>query len=170
MDHIHEGSHIEDVERPASGEGGNFAVACTWPENVASTAHRRNSCVVAGRLVAEDSGADHGAQVGGSLQRCRSSSVGATVEGRSLRQDLASQLGLAVRTRGKTDALTREVVEAVDGDHALAGMARVHDGDGRQGGGEPTAREALEAARREDDDKTAAQDGEGLVLAGGVWC
>lgn len=143
-------------------------MAYTWPENVASTAHCRNSCVVAGRLVAEDSGADHVAQVGGSLQRCRSSSVGAAVEGRSLRRDLASQLGLAVRTRGKTDALTTGVEEAVDGDHELAGTARVHDGDGRQGGGEPTAREALGAARRKQGDKATAQDGEGLMLAGGA--
>lgn len=63
---------------------------------------------------------------------------------------------------------------AVGEDHALAGMARVHDGDGRRGDGEPTARAAREAARMEADAEAdvgkaaAAQDGEDLMLAADV--
>lgn len=48
-------------------------------------------------------------------------------------------------------------------------MAHVHGGDGRQGGDEPVVKKALEVARREAGvDMAAAQDGEGLVLTGGV--
>lgn len=44
-------------------------------------------------------------------------------------------------------------------------MARVHDGDGRRGGGELAAVVALVAASREVGvDKATAQDGEDLML------
>lgn len=137
---------------------------------MASMVHYRSSYAVAGRRE-EDSGVeDHGDRAGGCLQRCLSSSAGAAAEARSPRQDPASRPALEAGTKRKMGALMREAEEVVDEDLALAGTARVHGDGGRLGDGEPTAREALGAARREADaDKAAAaQDGEDLTPANGV--